>query len=289
MSDFFNLKNNTGKSTQDILVLGIPWDKSSSYRLGAENGPNYIRKATSSKIYNNFTELGIDLSQRWNISDLGNIDTKSKILDDIRTSICRRLDEKWKGEPILFLGGDHLVTYLCLHALKPKNTGIIYFDAHPDLYDSYENDRYSHACVLRRVFDTTEILPEDVVQIGIRASTKQQSDFSEKNDVLVYTRKKIESIGYNTIGEQVKKKFGHLEQIYVSFDLDVLDPAYAPGVGNPEPGGLSTSNIIDLIHELGGLPIKFFDIVEINPDYDKSNITGYLAAKIIKEMLGIIS
>ena len=145
-----------------------------------------------------------------------------------------------------------------------------------------------NACVLRRIFENTDIKPENLIQIGIRASTKEQSDFARENDILVFPRKTVQKLESKEIATRIKSKLGHLEQIYISIDLDVLDPAYAPGVGNPEPAGLSTSNIIDLIHELAGLPIKFFDIVEINPKHDFSKITGYTAAKIIKEILGII-
>ncbi len=288
MSDFFNLIDNPNRKARNLLVLGIPWDKSSSYRFGSVQGPDYIRKSTSSKVYNSFTETGTDLNQRWNIIDLGNVDTEVKDLDEIIDNIRYRLNQYRKEEPILFLGGDHLVTYLCMHAINPSTTGIIYFDAHPDLYNEYEGDKYSHACVIRRILDNTQINPQDIVQIGIRASTKEQNDFSRENGVLVFSRKDVQYLGYDTIVTRIKEKLNHLEQIYISIDLDVLDPANAPGVGNPEPAGLSMSNIVDLIHELSGLPIKFFDIVEINPSKDISNITGFAAAKIIKEMFGII-
>ncbi|MHA2389956.1 MAG: arginase family protein, partial [Candidatus Hodarchaeales archaeon] len=141
---------------------------------------------------------------------------------------------------------------------------------------------------IRRILDNTQINPQNIVQIGIRASTKEQNDFSRENGVLVFSRKDVQYLGYDTIVTRIKEKLNHLEQIYISIDLDVLDPANAPGVGNPEPAGLSMSNIVDLIHELSGLPVKFFDIVEINPSKDISNITGFAAAKIIKEMFGII-
>jgi agmatinase len=288
MSDFFNLINNSNRNTKNLLILGIAWDKSSSYRSGSVQGPNYIRNATSSKVYNSFTETGTDLTHRWKVIDLGNVDTGGKDFDEIIEYISDQLKQYRKEEPILFLGGDHLVTYLCLHAINPSNTGIIYFDAHPDLYNDYDGDTYSHACVLRRILDNTEIRPQNVIQIGIRASTKEQNDFSSENGVLVFSRKEVEQFGYEAIGDRIKEKIGHLEQIYISIDLDVLDPAYAPGVGNPEPAGLSMPTIVDLIHELSGLPIKFFDIVEINPPHDTSNITGFAAAKIIKEMFGII-
>ncbi len=288
MSDFFSLTSNSNKEAQDLLVLGISWDKASSYRFGSLQGPNYIRNATSSKIYNTFTETGIDLSQRWKVNDLGNIDTKDKNFSEIINSISDQVEEHRTEEPILFLGGDHLITYFCLHAINPKNMGIIYFDAHPDLYNHYEGNKYSHACVLRRVLEYTDIKPHNLVQIGIRAFTNEQSVFAIENDILVFPRKEVQKLESKEIATQIKNKLGHLEQIYLSIDLDVLDPAYAPGVGNPEPAGLSTSNIIDLIHELAGLPIKFFDIVEINPKHDYSKVTGYTAAKIIKEILGII-
>jgi agmatinase len=291
-----------GSTTRDIhnanlIALGIPWDLSSSYRKGSSKGPTKIREATSGALYNPFTETDANIKDKWRIFDIGNISITSKSAMKVQKSVLKSL-KPYKNAKyrFLFLGGDHIISYFAIKSLSElgffndKAVGILYLDAHPDLYPEYNGDKYSHACVLRRIIDETTLKPQNIAQVGIRASTPQQREYSELNDILFITRKNFHKKGPFKIADIIINKFiDNVDILYLSVDLDILDPAFAPGLGNPEPSGLITSEIIDFINELGVLPIFGFDIVELCPDYDQSMITAFAAAKIIKEVLGIMN
>ncbi len=196
---------------------------------------------------------------------------------------------------MLFLGGDHLTTYfsVCaltkLNAFSDKKIGILYLDSHPDLYNDYKGDPYSHACVLRRILDESLISPENICQVGIRAATPDQLEFIEKTGISMVSTDEILRKGIKSITGEITKMFkDSVDLVYLSIDLDVLDPAFVPGIGNPEPGGLSTAQLIQIIKNMNSLPVFSFDIVEYNPKYDNNQITAFTAAKIIKETLGIL-
>ncbi|MFX0184486.1 MAG: agmatinase [Candidatus Hodarchaeota archaeon] len=282
----------------NFLVLGIPLDFSSTYRFGSSKGPQSIRKATSNKLYNHYTEALIDIKEKWKIFDGGDIkiealnpiETRQIVLKNLKLILDENLFSRF-----LFLGGDHLSTYFTFYSLlkigvfDEKRVGLIYLDAHPDLYEHYEGNHYSHACVVKRIISDTDINAKNIVQIGVRASTTSQMEFAEKEEISIITTKEFQKLGPLESAKNVGNKFKEkVDIIYLSIDLDVLDPAFAPGLGNPETGGLTTREIIDFIQTLAGLPIIAFDIVELCPDHDQSMITAFAAAKIIKETLGII-
>jgi len=277
----------------NLCVLGIPWDASSTYRKGSHQSPIILRSATSGALYNTYTETGVNLKDKWQIFDIGdaNISNSKPISDRNKILEIIRKYNKY-GMRFLFLGGDHLSTYFAFWSLKQleeKKIGLIYLDAHPDLYDQYEGNKYSHACVVRRIVEDTHIDPEYIVQVGIRASTPEQTEYANSKGIKTITTKEFQSNTANGSAELVKSYLPkNLDAIYLSVDLDVLDPAYAPGVGNPQPGGLSTREVIDFIHGLQGLKISAFDITELCPTIDYSGITAFASSKIIQETLGII-
>jgi agmatinase len=282
----------------NFLVYGIPLDFSSSYRFGSSKGPKSIRDATSNKLYNSYTEALIDIKEKWKIFDRGDmkiealnpIETRQKVLKSLKPILDENLFSRF-----LFLGGDHLTTYFACYSLSElgifteKRVGLIYLDAHPDLYEHYEGDYYSHACVVKRIINDTAINAKNIIQIGIRASTPPQLEYAQKEEISMITTKEFQELGPIESAKCVKTEFvDKIDIIFLSIDLDVLDPAFAPGLGNPEPAGLTTREVIDFIQSLAGLPIVAFDIVELCPDHDQSMITAFAAAKIIKETLGII-
>lgn len=182
------------------------------------------------------------------------------------------------GRLFIFLGGDHSITYATLRALRSfyrGRLGLVYLDAHPDLYDEYEGDRYSHACTLRRIVEEGFVDPRDVILAGVRAATPSQLDFAEKAGITVLGVEEAEDLA-----AYLKEGMPY----YISYDLDVLDPAYAPGVGNPEPGGLSTREMVRIIKSLPE-DVLAFDVVEASPPHDPSGLTLFTAAKIIRETL----
>ncbi|HUU77272.1 MAG TPA: agmatinase [candidate division Zixibacteria bacterium] len=278
----------------NLCALGIPWSASSSYRDGADHGPTFIRSATSGVLYNTFTEMGLNLKEKWQIYDPGNLQINSNNPLEVRNSILEQIKSVNRyGMKYFFMGGDHLSTYFTFWSLKQleesSRVGIIYLDAHPDLYDSYNGNKHSHACVLRRIIEDTHIDPTNVIQVGIRAATPEQSSFAQKVGIKTITTKEFLQNGSEQTAEIVKGNLpNNLEKIYISIDLDVLDPAFAPGVGNPQPGGLTTRDLMNFIQNLYGLKINAFDIVELCPKIDYSGITAFASAMLIKEMLGII-
>jgi len=260
----------------NLYVLGIKWDLSSSYRRGSRDAPEAIREATSSLLYNSFSEELKNLKDLWKYRDLGDIEAFS--YPEIMKEVEKIVDISDEGL-FLFLGGDHSITYATLRAIAKhhKNFGLIYFDAHPDMYKSYDGDIYSHACPVRRIVENGIVKGENIVQIGIRAATKEQMEFAKENGIEIITSSEIFK------EKEIEIPF---EWAYLSFDMDVLDPAYAPGVGNPEPGGLTTRELVEIIKNLN-VGVISFDIVELNPHYDYKGITAFAAAKIIREVLAL--
>ena len=261
-----------------IAILGIPFDEKSCFLRGAARGPQAIRTASTGRMINSWTELGVNLEEETVMADLGDMDVSGSFLEvfsRIEGKACEILEKK--AVPI-FLGGDHSITYPIIKAFARKyNTlDILHFDAHPDLYEELYGDRYSHACPFARIVE--EGLAKNLVQIGIRAATGQQRDKAAKHKVRMIEMKDIKDILW----------LDFLNPLYISFDMDVLDPAFAPGVSHHVPGGLSTRQVIDMIHALNA-EVVGLDVVELNPDRDKSGITAAAAVRVIMEVAGKIA
>jgi agmatinase len=193
---------------------------------------------------------------------------------------------------MLFLGGDHFVTYPAFTATaetKKRPLSLLYFDAHPDLYPEYDGDRLSHATVVSRILEDREHTSGNVCYIGIRASTKGQDVRIKESDHRMYTTHDVQVIGSETIASSIIA-YLKSQPVYLSLDLDCLDPAFAPGVGNPQPGGMSTRQVIEILRGLQGLNVVACDIVEYSPRYDSSpKATGFTSAIIIKELMGLMA
>jgi arginase len=261
-------------------LLGIPLDINSSYLRGAAKAPEKIREALRCEASNHWTELGIDLGAADALSDAGDLqlsDSPEKVDEDF-VEIERAVGEliENKQRPVL-LGGDHSVTYPILKAFAryhPELT-IVHFDAHPDLYDEFEGSRVSHACPFARIVE--ERLAKRLVQLGIRTMNRHQREQAARFSVEVVEMRALPA--YDRL-----KIHG---PVYVSFDIDVLDPAFAPGISHREPGGMTVREAIAHLHAIEGA-IVGADIVEYNPAQDVSGITATVAAKIVKEILGKI-
>ncbi len=260
-----------------MAILGVPFDEKSSYLRGAAAGPAAIRAASTGKCYCGWTELGVDLEQDTVMVDVGDVDTSGdpdKTFALTEKAVAKILD---KGAGPIILGGDHSITYPVLKAFARtyKPLDVLHFDAHPDLYDDLYGDRLSHACPFARILE--DGLAANVVQIGVRAVTG-----AHRSKALKHALRMIEM---KEISDPIFLKFPN--PLYVSFDLDALDPAFAPGVAHHEAGGLSTRQAIQIIQSLKAR-IVGLDIVEMNPSRDVSGITAAAAFKIIKEVAGRI-
>lgn len=261
----------------DIAIIGIPFGEKSCYLKGTSKGPQAIRAASTGKAINPWTELGANLKEDIVMNDLGDVDVSGDffgMLSRIEENILNVLEKR--AVPVV-LGGDHSVSYAVVKAFARKFNllDILHFDAHPDLYEELHGDRFSHACPFARIME--EGLAQNLVQVGIRAATGEQRAKALKH--------RIRMIEMKDIKDALSLEFSN--PLYVSFDMDALDPAFAPGVAHHEPGGLSTRQALDILHALEAR-IVGLDVVEVNPERDASGITAAAAVKIIKEVVGTI-
>jgi len=264
-------------ATAHPTLIGIPWDVNSSFIRGAAAAPPLIRQALFSPASNSWTEALVDICAPGRLTDAGDLTLPETddALGPIEDAICRLIED---GGLPLALGGDHAVTYPMLRAIGPHSPGltILHIDAHPDLYDEFEGRRFSHACPFARVME--EGLAARLVQVGIRTMNGHQHDQARRFGV--------ETIDMRAWAGGVRPQV--TGPLYVSIDLDGLDPAYAPGVSHREPGGLSVRDVIGLVQALP-TPVVGADIVEFNPSQDPSGMTAQVAAKLVKELAGRMS
>jgi arginase len=262
-----------------VTILGIPFDANSSYLKGAAQAPPLIREALFSESSNLYSEMGVDLSASGNLFDAGDLQlgrTPREDFQEIETSAVALLQQK---TPVVFLGGDHSITFPLVkacHRTYPE-LSIVHFDAHPDLYPEYEGNRYSHACPFARIMENQ--LARGLVQIGIRSLNAVQQEQIQRYRVKVFPMK------YGVPGVAGRPGFKLEGPVYLSFDIDALDPAFVPGISHWEPGGMSVRDALGCLHALD-IRIVAADIVEFNPVRDNSGRTAMVCAKLLKEIAG---
>jgi len=263
---------------KSICILGIPFDANSSFRKGPALAPARIRESYFSDSANLWTEQGVNLGALNNLHDVGDIDYShtTNAFDAITHRVDSLLE---KDARIICLGGDHSVTYPIFkaYAKKYENLNILHLDAHPDLYDSLDDNRYSHACPFARIMEKK--LATRMVQAGIRTINGHQREQADRLGVEVMEMKD---------GNGWLKTLEFQGPVYLSLDMDCLDPAFAPGVSHHEPGGFTTRQVLDIIHQVKGKIIGG-DIVEYNPDRDLNSVTAMVAAKLLKELIARIA
>ena len=275
-------------------LLGVPFDGQSSYLRGAGDAPCKIREAMACDASNQWTELGVDLGVAGVIEDRGDLalaedfsarEVRSENphlwqnrpevghpFSEIERAIGELIDS---GKRPVSLGGDHSITYPIVKAFARKYSGltIFHFDAHPDLYDEFEGNRLSHACPFARIMEAG--LAKRLVQVGIRTANGHQREQAHRFGVEMVEMKNLPAYA----------KLKADGPVYVTFDMDVLDPAFAPGVSHREPGGMTVREAISHLHSVEG-EIVGADLVEYNPVRDVDGVTATVAAKILKEILG---
>ena len=253
------------------IVQGIRYDAKSSYQKGPSLAPPLIREALHSGSMNLYSEKMISLNDP-SLIDKGDFEIGTYF--DIERITAEHLNE---GAKVFTLGGDHSISFPIIkayHERYPK-LDILHIDAHTDLYDSYEDDPYSHACPFARIMEHG--LAERLVQVCIRTLNPHQAEQAEKFDVEIHQMNGLE------LSRLPKFK----NPLYISLDMDAFDPAYAPGVSHHEPGGLSSREVIEIIQNIDAHVVGA-DIVEYNPNRDFQNMTAFLAAKMMKELLAKI-
>jgi agmatinase len=261
------------QSSQDIFVLGLPYDQNSSYLRGPAQAPARIREALFSESANMWTEHGIDLGKMsgWRFAADLTFDDPQAAFGQIEHIIAGLLAQNYW---VISLGGDHSITYPIIRAYRKHfpELSILQLDAHPDLYDELDGNRFSHACPFARIME--ENLVERLVQVGIRTLTGHQRQQADRFGVEIIEMRAIDEVDQLTFNGPV----------YLSLDMDCLDPAFAPGVSHYEPGGLSTRQVLGIIQSLKGQLVGA-DIVEYNPLRDPQGMTAMVAAKLLKEVI----
>ncbi len=261
-------------TAEEIAVLGIPFDRNSSFRRGAALAPLRIREALFSESTNMWTEKLIDLGlmSGWRILDDLEFSNRKMAFEQIESKINELLNKKAQ---VISIGGDHSITYPIIRAYGKwySKLSILHLDAHPDLYDELYGNRYSHACPFARIME--ENLVKRLVQVGVRTLTGHQLEQAKRFGVEIIEMREIDRVN----------KIMFNGPVYLSLDMDCLDPAFAPGVSHHEPGGMSTREVLGIIQNLKGKLIGA-DIVEYNPERDPQDITGMVAGKLLKEIIG---
>jgi len=257
-----------------IAVLGVPCDANSSFLRGCALAPGRIRETMASGAMNLTAEDGTDLDAlhaRWRDAGDAAVPDGAGAFDAIERAAAAILDG---GERLLALGGDHSITFPLVraHSARHDDLTILHVDAHPDLYDEYGGSRESHACPFARIMESG--LAKRLVQVGIRAMNAPQRKQADRFDVEVIPARLFQpGVDLRLTGP-----------VYVSLDLDGLDPAFAPGVSHPEPGGLSVRDVLGVVQGLNARVVGA-DIVEFNPVRDVNGITAVVAVKLLKELL----
>ena len=256
-----------------VVCIGIPLDENSSFLKGTSEAPKHIRNAYNSDSSNYWTENGINLKDHPNWKDLGDLKLSSMpaAFSEITTEVEKQVN---LGHRVLSLGGDHSVTYPIIKgfAKKYSNLNILHLDAHGDLYDDFEGNKFSHACPFARIME--EGLAKRLVQIGIRTYNSHQREQAK--------RFKAEAIEMKDWKDDTVFEFKG--PLYISLDLDAMDPSFVPGTSHYEPGGFSTRQVLSVIQNLSA-DVVGADIVELNPNRDVNSVTAMVAAKLFKEIL----
>ena len=272
------IMNPNDNSESVAVIFGVPFDSTHSYKPGCRFGPDVIRDA-----FNNIEifqpEFGIDL-ETVNINDLGN--TKHTVVAAEMLQMVENITSELKeqNKQLIILGGEHLIT-LGSFTCFPKDTGYVVFDAHYDLRDQYADIKLSHAAYLRRIVEKHG--SENIVHVGARAFVKEELAFLKEHNISTVSDKEIRDGNGPKLLKDITSTF---DNIYLSIDLDVLDPAFAPGVGNPEAVGISSRELYDLVTTLQNKKIVAADIVELNPTYD-NGATASMAAKMISTIIAM--
>lgn len=277
----------------NAAIVGVPFDSGATYRSGTRFGPRKIRE--SSLLIWGFNQvLNVFPTEDLNIVDYGDVSvvpvdinsTMDNITDEVKSIIYQEV-------AVVALGGDHSISLPLLraHASKYGELAVIHFDSHPDTWDQeFEDQPYSHGTPYRRAIEERLVDTEAYIQIGIRGPTSGKDDLDETREMgaKILTIDQVFEMGIPAVINKMQATIGD-RPVYVSLDIDSVDPAFAPGTGTPEVGGLSSYQILQLVRGMQGLHIVGFDLVEVSPPYDHGDITSILAANLAFEFISLLS
>ena len=288
---FMRLPEATSPEGLDVCFMGIPMDIGTSWRSGTRFGPKQIRQESAMiRPYN--LQTGAAPFDSLQMADLGDVPINTFSLAD-SLKIIEAAYDKLHGYKVLpaTMGGDHSLTLPILRSIAKKHgpVALVHIDAHADVNDEMFGERETHGTVFRRAYEEGLLIPDLVFQVGLRGTGYTAEDFSEAADwgFNIITAPEIWHKSLTPLGNEIRETIGD-HPCYVTYDIDSLDPAYAPGTGTPEIGGLTTPQAMELIRAMNGLKIVGFDMVEVSPMYDTSGNTALTAANLMFEILSIL-
>jgi agmatinase len=275
----------------DVAVVGIPFDAGVSYRPGARFGPTHIRAASKLlRPYNPAVDVSPFAAQQ--VVDAGDLAANPFSIEEAVASIergARSLRER--ASRLLVLGGDHTVALPLLRALaSDEPVAVVHFDAHLDTWDTYFGAAYTHGTPFRRASEEGLLDTSACVHVGTRGPLYGAGDLVDDKELgfAVVPSTEIDAIGAGGVAERIRARVGD-RPVYVSVDIDVLDPAFAPGTGTPEAGGMTSRELLAVIRELAGLRIVGADLVEVSPPYDHAEVTGIAASHVAYELISAMA
>jgi agmatinase len=289
---FMRLPNVKTTEGVDIAIIGVPFDTGASYRVGARFGPEAIRSVSALLRHHNEV-LNVSIFDHCSVVDYGDLPVNPGYIEDsykmIEDGILPILD----GDvtPIL-LGGDHSVTLPELRAIVKKHgpVALIQFDSHTDTGNQRFGRKYTHGTPFRRAIEEGLLLVENSIQVGMRGSVYEETslDDARKLGFDLITTVEVQEQGIDALIKRIHNRVGDAK-VFVSFDIDFVDPAYAPGTGTPEVGGFTSSEALRIVRGLKGLNFVGFDLVEVLPQYDPSLVTALLASNLVYEFISLLA
>ena len=274
-----------------VGIVGIPFDSGCTYRPGARFGPQNVRNASMIvrpySIYHN-----INIFDKHDCTDMGNLKTNPFNISKSVDMIAEQLSDYYKVMDNLFIiGGDHTITYPVLKAVNEKygKVSVIHFDSHFDTWDQYFGEKVTHGTPFKRVFEEGLIDVDHSIHVGIRGTLNGYEDIENDKKIGFDTIfcHETDTLGIYGIVDKIKRRVGD-NKVYISLDIDVVDPAFAPGTGTPECGGYTSSQIISIVRGLKGLNVIGGDVVEVSPPYDSGDITSLLASTLCYEFVCLL-
>jgi agmatinase len=266
----------------NYVIFGVPFDATSTYRIGARFGPNAIRQASLNiETYSFRTRIDVEDLR---LHDLGDLHVSTDLKKTIEMLKLVVGDIVAAGKKPVAIGGEHTITLGILKGLgaKAQKTALVSFDAHLDLRKEFLGVKLSHATFMHWINE--EVKPAKIIEVGTRAVCKEELAYAKKSGIDFFTSQRIRKEGTGQITQRLREKLAPYEDIYLSIDMDVLDPAYALAVQNPEPEGIETHTLIDILCALCDNRVVGFDVMEVAPNYDQGT-SAINAAKVIFEML----
>jgi len=288
IATFAHLPQLSEVSDVDVAIVGVPFDTGVSYRPGARFGPNHVRESSRLlRPYNPAANVSPFATQQ--VVDAGDIAANPFDIEEAISSIHKSYDQLLeRAKKIVTIGGDHTITLPILRSLKAKHgpISVVHFDAHLDTWDSYFGADYTHGTTFRRASEEGLLDPEGCMHIGIRGPLYAAKDLTDDKALgfQIFSSVEFQDLGVNAAIEKMKARVGK-RPVYISIDIDVLDPAHAPGTGTPEAGGLTSRELLSVLRATAGMNVIGADIVEVAPAYDHAQITGIAASHVMYELI----